>query len=147
MMREFGKEMKRLNILPELECFEPGHIYNALQLVKEGLIPGHLHFDIVLGVPGAMKASLKNLMFMVELLPEDATWTVAGVGRHELPLAAHAILMGGHARVGYEDNIFYKKGVLAESNAQLVERIVRLADELGREVATPDEAREILKIK
>ncbi|WP_041367075.1 3-keto-5-aminohexanoate cleavage protein [Natranaerobius thermophilus] len=147
MMREFGKEMKRLNILPELECFEPGHVYNALQLDKENLLPNHLHFDMVLGVPGAMKASLKNLMFMVDLLPEGSTWTVAGVGRHELPLATHAILMGGHVRVGFEDNIYYKKGVLAESNAQLVERIARLAEELGREVATPDEAREILKIK
>ncbi|ACB85474.1 3-keto-5-aminohexanoate cleavage protein [Natranaerobius thermophilus] len=147
MMREFAQSMKKSNILPELECFEPGHVYNALQLNKEGLLPEHLHFDMVLGVPGAMKASLKNLMFMVDLIPEDATWTVAGVGRHELPLATHAILMGGHVRVGFEDNIYYKKGVLAESNAQLVERIVRLANELDREVATPDEAREILKIK
>jgi len=147
MMRQFAKKMKAYGILPELECFEPGHIYNALKLVKDGLLEGHLHFDIVLGVPGAMKASLKNLLFMVELLPQDATWTVAGVGRHELPLATHAILMGGHARVGFEDNIFYQKGVLADSNAQLVARIVRLAEELGREVATPDEAREILGIR
>ncbi len=146
LMRNFAKEMQKLNILPELECFEPGHIYNALQLNKEGLLSGHLHFDIVLGVPGAMKASLKNLLFMVELLPAEATWAVAGIGRYQLPLATHAILMGGNVRVGFEDNIYYKKGVLAESNAQQVARIVRLAEELGRDIATPDEARRILHI-
>ena len=146
LMRNFAKEMQKLTILPELECFEAGHVYNALQLNKEGLLPEHLHFDLVLGVPGAMKASLKNLMFLVDLLPEKATWTVAGVGRHQLPLATHAILMGGNVRVGFEDNIYYKKGVLAESNAQFVERIVRLADELGREVASPEETRDILDI-
>ena len=146
MMREFATEMKRLNIKPELVCFEPGHIYNALQLDKEGLLQKPLHFDLVLGVPGAIKASLKNLMFMVDLLPENASWTVAGVGRHELPMATHAILMGGHVRVGFEDNIYYQKGILADSNAQLVERMVRLADELGRGVANPDEARKILNI-
>ncbi|MGM0420458.1 MAG: 3-keto-5-aminohexanoate cleavage protein [Bacillota bacterium] len=147
LMRNFAKEMKKLNVLPELECFEAGHIYNAFQLDKEDLLPEHLHFDLVLGVPGAMKASLKNLLFMVELLPASATWTVAGIGRHELPLACHALVMGGHIRVGFEDNIFYKKGQLAESNAQLVARIVRLAEEVGREVAEPAEAREILNIK
>ena len=147
LMKNFAKEMDELDILPELECFEPGHVYNALHLKKKGLLNKHLHFDFVLGVPGAMKASVKNLNFMLDIIPEDASWTVAGVGRHQLPMATHAILMGGHARVGFEDNIFYKKGELAKSNAQLVERIVRLADELGREVATPDEAREILSLK
>lgn len=144
LMRNFAREMQKYNILPELECFEPGHIYNALQLKKEGLLEGHLHFDLVLGVPGAIKASIKNLLFMVELLPPEATWTVAGIGRHQLPMATHAILMGGHVRVGFEDNIYYTRGVLAESNAQLVARIVRLAGELGREIATPDETRRIL---
>jgi 3-keto-5-aminohexanoate cleavage enzyme len=147
LMRNFALEMKKLNIIPELECFEAGHIYNALLLNKEGLLPEHLHFDIVLGVPGAMNASLKNLLYMVELLPQNSSWTVAGVGRHQLPMAAHAILMGGHARVGFEDNIYYKKGELAASNAQLVARIARLAAELGRDIATPHEARKILGIK
>jgi 3-keto-5-aminohexanoate cleavage enzyme len=146
LMRNFAEEMKKHDILPELECFELGHIYNALQLDKEDLLPEHLHFDLVLGVPGATAATLKNLMFMVELLPDKASWTAAAVGRHQLPIAVQSILMGGHVRVGFEDNIYYKKGVLAESNAQLVERIVRLAEEIGREVASPDEAREILDI-
>lgn len=144
LMQNFAEEMNKLDILPELECFEPGHIHNALYLKKKGLLKKHMHFDFVLGVPGAMKASVKNLSFMVDQIPKDATWTVAGVGRYQLPMATHAIMMGGHARVGFEDNIYYKKGELAESNAQLVARIVRLAEELGREVASPDEAREIL---
>ncbi|MBT9141932.1 MAG: 3-keto-5-aminohexanoate cleavage enzyme [Syntrophomonadaceae bacterium] len=146
MMRNFAREMMRLDILPELECFEGGHIYNALQLKKEGLLPKHLHFDLVLGVPGAMKASIKNLLYLVELLPIDATWTVAGIGHHQLFMATHAVLMGGHVRVGLEDNIYYTKDELAASNAQLVARIVRLANELGREIATPDEARMVLGI-
>lgn len=147
LMRNFAAEMIKYEVMPELECFEPGHIYNALQLKKEGLLPKHLHFDLVLGVPGAIKASIKNLLYLVELLPPDATWTVAGIGWHQLPMAVHAILMGGHVRVGFEDNIFYNRGELAESNAQLIARIVRLAGELGREIATPDKAREILGLK
>lgn len=147
LMENFATEMKKLGILPELECFEAGHIYNALYLQEQGLLPGHLHFDLVLGVPGAMKATVENLNYLVGLLPDNATWTAAGVGRHQLPMANLAILMGGHARVGFEDNIFYTEGELAESNAQLVARIVRLAQELGREVATPNEARKILEIK
>ncbi|MEJ5273849.1 MAG: 3-keto-5-aminohexanoate cleavage protein [Spirochaetota bacterium] len=147
LMRNFAKTMIEYNILPELECFEPGHIQNALILKKEGLLPKHMHFDIVLGVPGALNATIKNLLFMTELLPPEATWTVAGIGRFELPLAVNAITMGGHVRVGFEDNIYYSKGVLANSNAQLVERIVRIARELGREVATADEARKILGIE
>ncbi|GAB6139258.1 hypothetical protein JCM15060_24470 [Halanaerobaculum tunisiense] len=75
------------------------------------------------------------------------SWTVAGIGRHEIPLAAVAIAMGGHVRVGFEDNVYYREGELAESNAQLVKRITRIAEELDREVATPDEARRILNIK
>jgi len=144
LMRNFAREMNKYNILPELECFEAGHIYNALQLRKEGLLKKHLHFDLVLGVPGAIRASLKNLLFLTEILPQEASWTVAGVGRHQLPLAINAIVMGGHVRVGFEDNIYYTKGVLAESNAQLVTRIVKLAGELGREIASPDEARKML---
>ncbi len=144
LMVKFAEKMKDMQVKPELECFEPGHIYNALYLQEKGLLPGPLHFDLVLGVPGALGASIKNLNFMVELLPEGATWTAAGVGRHQLQIAIHSLLMGGHCRVGFEDNIYYLKGELAQSNAQLVARIVRLAEELQRKVATPDEAREIL---
>ena len=147
LMRRFAEEMKKRTILPELECFDAGNINNALQLKKEGLLPDHLHFDLVLGVPGALPASIKSLLFMVELLPPGATWTAAGIGRWQLPVAIHTILMGGHVRVGFEDNIYYSKGVPADSNAQLVDRIVRIAKEVGREIASPSEVRKILNIR
>lgn len=119
-------------------------IDNALRLVKQGLVEEPLHFNFVLGVPGAMAGTVRNLVFLVDALPPGATWTVSGIGRFETPLAAVAIAMGGHVRVGFEDNIYYRKGELATSTGQLVARVVRLARELGREVASPDEARQIL---
>lgn len=146
-MEKFAKRMQELNVKPEIEVFERGMINNALKLVKKGLVDTPLHFDFVMGVPGAITGEIRDLLYMVESIPSDATWTVAGIGRYQLPLATTAILLGGHVRVGFEDNVYYKKGELAKSNAQLVERIVRLAKELGREVATPDEARKILNIK
>ncbi|MEN3042627.1 MAG: 3-keto-5-aminohexanoate cleavage protein [Fervidobacterium sp.] len=139
--------MKEKGIKPEIEIFEPGMIENAFRLVKKGLLELPLHFDFVLGVPGAMPGNIEDLVFLVNKLPKGCTWSVAGIGKYELPLAVHAILMGGHVRVGFEDNIYYKKGELATSNAQLVERIVRIAKEVGREIATPDEAREMLGIR
>lgn len=146
-IEKFAKKMKELGVKPEIEVFERGMINNALRLVKKGLIEGPLHFDFVLGVPGACPGTPEDLMHMIRFIPENATWTVAGIGRHELPLATMAIILGGHVRVGFEDNVYYSKGVLAESNAQLVARIVRIAKELGREIATPDEARKILNLK
>lgn len=146
-MEKFARRMKELGVKPEIEVFERGMINNALKLVKKGLVDMPLHFDFVMGVPGAITAELRDLLYLVESIPADSTWTVAGIGRFELPLAAAAITLGGHVRVGFEDNVYYSKGVLAKSNAELVERIVRLAKELGREVASPDEARVILGIK
>lgn len=146
-IEKFATKMKELGVKPEIEVFERGMIENAKKLVKKGLVDAPLHFDFVLGVPGACPATPEDLMYMVRNIPEDSTWTVAGIGRHELPLATMGIVLGGHVRVGFEDNVYYGKGQLAESNAQLVERIVRIAKELGREIATPDEARQILKIR
>ncbi|MDK2919780.1 MAG: 3-keto-5-aminohexanoate cleavage enzyme [Candidatus Petromonas sp.] len=146
-IEKFAEKMKEKGVKPEIEVFERGMINNALRLVKKGLIEPPLHFDFVLGVPGACPGTPEDLMYMIKSIPEGSTWTVAGIGRSELPLAVMAIVLGGHVRVGFEDNIYYAKGVLAESNAQLVERIARIAREVGREVASPDEAREILSIK
>ena len=149
--QEFYEQAARLmqekGIKPEFEIFEAGMVNNALRLVKQGLVSEPLHFNFVLGVPGAMGASVRNLCFLVDSIPPGATWTVSGIGRHETPLAVAAVAMGGHVRVGFEDNIYYQRGELAKSTAQLVSRIVRIARELGREVATPDEAREILGLK
>lgn len=143
-IEKFAKKMSENGVKPEIEVFERGMIENAKRLVKKGIIKGPLHFDFVLGVPGACPGTPDDLIHMVNSIPDGSTWTVAGIGRHETPLAAVAMTMGGHVRVGFEDNIYYDKGVLAESNAQLVKRIVRIAKELGREIATPDEARVIL---
>ncbi|WP_126426923.1 3-keto-5-aminohexanoate cleavage protein [Brevibacillus marinus] len=145
-LEKLAKEMLARKIKPEIEVFERGMIENALRLVRAGLLQEPLHFDLVLGVPGAMPGGIENLLYLVSCLPPGSTWTVAGIGRWQLPLAVHAIAMGGHVRIGFEDNIYYQKGVLATSNAQLAERIVRIAQEVGREIATPDEAREILGI-
>ncbi|MEX2105051.1 MAG: 3-keto-5-aminohexanoate cleavage protein [Bacilli bacterium] len=145
-IRQFASVMKTHEVRPEFEIFDVGMIYNALQIVKEGLVEGHLHFDFVLGVPGAIPATVQHLLHMVDQLPKEATWTVAALGRHQLPLATHAICLGGNVRVGFEDNIYYTKGVLASSNADLVARVARISSELGREIATPNEARRILGI-
>lgn len=147
MMRAFGKRMLENNIKPEYECFDKGHLEAALQMARRGEAPGHpMQFNFVLGVPGASSASVSNLLWLVNALPEGSTWTATGIGRHEFTLAAHAIAMGGHVRVGFEDNLYLSKGVLAKSNGELVAKVVRIAKELGREIATSDEAREILSL-
>ncbi len=146
-MESFAKIMQENGVKPEVEVFEKGMINNALRLVKKGLLTLPLHFDFVMGVPGAISGEPRDLIYLAESIPEGCTWTVAGIGRAELPLSVMAIVMGGHVRVGFEDNIYYSKGVVAESNAQLVERIARISRECGREVASPNEARQILNIK
>ena len=146
-IEKFARRMKELGVKPEIEVFERGMIQNALSLLKKGLLDAPIHFDFVLGVPGACPGTPEDLLHMIRCIPEGSTWTVAGIGRAETPLAMMGIIIGGHVRVGFEDNIYYSKGILAESNAQLVERVVRMAKELGREIATPDEARELLGIK
>ncbi len=137
-----------VGVAPEIEVYESGMIDIVAKLVKKGLITHKpLHVQFVLGVPGGMSGKPKNLLYMAEHLQEeipDATWGVAGIGRWQLPCAMQAIVMGGHVRVGFEDNVFYHKGVLAESNAQLIARVARLAEEFGRPLATPEQAREIL---
>lgn len=145
-LERFARVMQEQGVKPEIEAFDVGMINNALQLVKKGLVSEPLHFDFVMGVPGGIPASVKNLLHMVESIPPGSTWTVAAMGKHELPLGTAAIIMGGHVRVGFEDNIYYSKGVLAESNAQLVERIIRVAEIHNRLFASPDEARAILKM-
>jgi 3-keto-5-aminohexanoate cleavage enzyme len=114
-------------------------------LVDKGLAQPPLHFDFVLGSRGSFPASPKNLLFLSESIPPGATWTVAAVGRWQLPMAVLAIVMGGHVRVGLEDNIYYRQGELA-ANEQLVARVARVAAELGRPIAAPDEARAILSL-
>lgn len=146
-IKYFGKRMIELGIKPELECFDKSMIEMALRIYKKGLILAPMHFDFVMGVNGGIGGDLRDFVFLRNSIPADATYTVAGVGRFEFPLAAAAIIDGGHVRVGFEDNVYLSKGVLARSNGELVAKVVRLAKELGREVATPAEARQILNLK
>lgn len=144
-IKNFAKVMNEKGVKPEIEVFDKGMVDLAVRYHKQGHILAPMHFDFVLGVQ--MNATVRDLSYMVESIPEGSTWTVAGVGRHELPMAVAAIIMGGHARVGFEDNVYVEKGVLAKSNAELVEKVAKISRELGREVATPAEAREILSLK
>ena len=145
-IKYFGKRMIQRGIKPELEVFDKSMIEMALRLEKKGYIQKPMHFDFVMGVNGGIGGSLRDFVFLRGSIPSDATYTVAGLGRYEMPLAAAAIIDGGHVRVGFEDNVYVSKGVLAKSNGDLVQKVVRLARELGREIATPAEAREILSL-
>ena len=134
-------------VKPELECFDIGHIGLFENLINDGLIEPPYFFQICMGTAGGIGASNKNFLSMVDALPEkDVVWSSLGIGRHQFPTAVMSIINGGHVRVGFEDNIYLSKGVLANSNADLVEKVVRLAKELGREIATPYDTRKILKI-
>lgn len=147
MMREFGKRMLENNIKPEYECFEMGHLDTILRLAQKGQVPGApMQFNFVLGVFGCTPATGENLAWLVRNIPEGSTWTATGIGRYQFPLAMAAIPMGGNVRVGFEDNLYISKGVLAKSNGELVEKVVRLSRELGREIASPAEARRILSL-
>lgn len=146
-MEVFLHAMTQRGVKPELEIFDTGMLTTALRWLKQGLLVGPQHFDFVLGIPGGMAGTPEALLYLRAQLPPDATWTVAGIGAAQLPLATLAVLLGGHVRVGFEDNIFYRKGELASSNAQLVARVARLSAELGRALATPAQARAMLHIK
>ncbi|GAC1385325.1 MAG: 3-keto-5-aminohexanoate cleavage protein [Ktedonobacteraceae bacterium] len=146
LIETFAHRLRQYDIVPELEIFDMGMVDEALRLRNMGLITDPLQFDFVMGVPGAIGADPAHLLHMVRRLPAGSTWSVAGIGRHQLTLAVIALALGGHVRVGFEDNIYYRKGQLAQSNAQLVARITRIAQEMDRPVATPAQAREILQL-
>lgn len=139
-----GRTMQEHGVKPEIEIFDAGQIENALYAHARGALAAPLWFQFVLGVRGGIPATPKALLYLVESIPAGSRWSVIGIGRHQLPMTTMALLMGGHVRVGMEDNVHYRKGELADSNARFVERAVRLARELGRDVATPAEARRIL---
>ncbi|MEJ5377707.1 MAG: 3-keto-5-aminohexanoate cleavage protein [bacterium] len=143
LIEGLAQEMLRLGIKPEMEIFDLSMIYNAVALLKKGLAREPLHFNFVMGLKGAVPATIDHLVYMRRCLPEGSTWTVSGIAASQLSMALHAILMGGHVRVGLEDNLLLRKGELA-TNQALVERVAGWSRQLGREVASPDEARAIL---
>jgi len=144
----YAKSMKEWGVVPEFEVYDVGMINNIEHwILKAGIMEAPLQFSLVMGVLGGIPATGKNLVFMVDSLPGNCTWQTIGIGRHQIPLGAMGVLLGGNVRVGMEDNIYLSKGVLAKSNAELVEKIVRIITELGMEPAAPEEARQILRIR
>lgn len=133
-------------IKPEIEVYDLGMLEYGITLVTSGKVLPSAHFQFVLGMKYGLSGSPENLFTMIRKLPAGCTFAVAGVGRHQLQLAPLAIVSGGHVRVGFEDNLYFSKGVLAQSNAQLVARIKELSLLLQRDVASPSEARKILKL-
>ena len=144
-INNFGDIMKERGIKPECEVFDKGMIDLALKAAKKGHIDYPIHFDFVLGVQ--MTATVRDLVFMATSIPAGCTWTATGIGKTAWDIAAATIAMGGHVRVGFEDNVYMSKGVLAKSNGEMVERVVQMAKLMNREVATPAEARQILGLK
>lgn len=147
-LEQLGKTMQEHNIKPEIEIFDGGMIYNALYYLKKGVLKAPLHFQFVLGAAGGMAATVENLVFLKNLIPEGQghTWAALGIGKAHVPIMMATLALGGHLRVGMEDNVMYGPGQLAESNAQLVRRAADFIRLAGNEVATPAEAKEILSI-
>lgn len=144
LIESLADKMYKNNVKPEIEAFDVGMISSAKMLLKKGILKGPLHFNLVMNVPGSIQGTPKNLMFMIESLPDGSTWTVSGIGKSQVPMIALAILMGGHVRTGLEDVLLYENK--PATNPMLVERVIRIAKELGREIATYDDAKEILKL-
>lgn len=140
------------NTKPELECYDVGHLYNAKHLLDRGLLEPPLHFQFVMGIHGGIGADSENLTHLVrvadKLFGDEYSFSVIGAGRNQFPLGTQSLSMGGHARVGLEDNLHLRRGELAKSNADLVEKVVSLIHEVtGREIAAPEETREFLNLK
>ncbi len=146
LVRDIAKRIRALGLKPEIECFDAGMVDEAAYLAKEGLVELPAHYDFVLGVPGALAAKESALDFLIASLPPGSSWTVAGVGRHQLPMVDLAAPRGGNARVGLEDNIFVSKGVLAKGSFELVAEAAKRAKAHGRTLATPAQARELLRL-
>jgi 3-keto-5-aminohexanoate cleavage enzyme len=142
--QEIARRIRAVGCVPEIEVYDAGHLDIAADLVRQGLVEAPLHFQFVLGVKGALSVSARNLDFLIGGLPRGSTWGVAGIGRHQLPLADLAIVRGGNVRVGLEDNIYLDKGVLAEGSAPLVARAAALCTARGREIANVAHARDVL---
>ena len=142
-LEKLGTALIESNIKPEIEIFDAGMIYNAIYYMKKGILKAPCHFQIVLGCPGGMTNTVENLVFLKSLIPAGSTWAACGIGSGHMPILMTTIAMGGHIRVGMEDNVMWQKGVLAESNAQFVKRAKELLEMNGLEAATPDEARQI----
>lgn len=138
--------IKGAGVKPEIEIFDAGQITIADRLIRLGLIERNAHFQLCMGTAGGTPAELRNGVFLSESLPAGVTWSVFGAARWQFPMVAAGVLLGGHVRVGMEDNLYLSKGVLAKSNGQLVRRAVEIIRNLGKDVASVDEARRLLSL-
>lgn len=143
-IRFYLEAMNAAGTRPEMECFDLGHIHNAEPLRDLGLVPEPACYSLVMGVLGGIAASTRNLLHMVESLPPGAHWQVIGIGRVQWPLVAAALSLGGHVRVGLEDNFYLRPGEMASSNGELVTKAARMVEDVGGQVASPEEARQAL---
>ena len=146
-LEKLGKNMQEWGIKPEIEIFDTGMLYSALYYIKKGVLKAPCHFQIVLGAPGGMTVDLDHLLYLHRLLPENCTWSACGIGKGHMPVMLTTIALGGHLRVGMEDNVMYHKGIPAKSNAQFVARAKRLLEEAGYQAASPEEARQIYGLR
>ncbi|MBC6416743.1 MAG: 3-keto-5-aminohexanoate cleavage protein [Rhodospirillales bacterium] len=146
MLRKGAKRIQELGVKPELECFDSGHVWMANRLFEEGLIDGKPMYQFCLGIPYGAPASAETMLTMRNLLPREAVWAGFAIGRMQMPMVAQAALLGGHVRIGLEDNLWLEKGVYA-SNASLTERAVEILQRLGARTLTPAEGREVLGLK
>lgn len=145
-LREMGSAITAAGVKPELEAFDTGHIVLAKRLISDGHIKEPPLFQLCLGISYAAPASPESLLHMRDMLPENAVWSAFGISQHQFPIVAATVISGGHVRVGLEDNLYLERGVLAPSNAALVERAARIIREIGADIASPDEAREIFGV-
>ena len=143
-LEKLGTTMIENQVKPEIEIFDAGMVYNALYYLKKGFLKAPLHFQFVLGAAGGTAATVENLVYLKSLIPEDSTWSALGIGSGHIPIMLTGIAMGGHLRVGMEDNVFYANNQLATSNAELVARAARLIRESNKTVASSEDARNIL---
>jgi len=146
LVTRFATEMKNRNIKPELETYHPGGAWVIRDLIEQGLLEKPYWIQTVMGYQTSSFPTVDNVVALLREFPEDSIWLCSGIGIYQLPMTTLAILLGGHARVGMEDNIYYRRGEKLKSNAQVVERTVRIAHELNREIATPAQARQMLGI-
>ena len=145
-LKYMSAEIQSAGVKPELEVFDTGHILNAINLIKDGLIQSPPFFQFCLGVDYGAPATVESIIMMKSMLPRNAVWSAFGISRFQFPMVAASVLLGGHVRVGLEDNIYIEQGVLAPSNAALVEKAVRIIHDLGGSVASVGEARKLLSL-
>jgi 3-keto-5-aminohexanoate cleavage enzyme len=147
IMKQFASEMNKYRVKPTLECFDVSHVVSSHILINEKLITPPYHYGFVMNVPSILPYNHKLISDMISQLPDESEFTIMGIGRAHLPAIFGALSFNGHIRVGYEDNIYYAKGVVAKSNAEFVERAVRLAREAQKEIAKPQDVRSYFKLR